>query len=245
MPNNSNDRLEREARESLVAADLSAKMKQWRNSDPPPEKGKGWLLPLLLLLLAFGGAALLFWPKGTKTNAPLPEKPQLQSLPDTALPKVQAPTQELPIAQKNTPSPNRYLALAQSSYHAPNFVDDIRGNGTEGQQVLNQARQALANQQFAEALKALQGVPPEYQADAAYLRAHALFGQKKYPQAAAVFGQLSGSIRYGDAAQWYEVLSLLPAFEQNKKLIVNKLSQISEDSGHTFQTEAKRLSAQI
>jgi TolA-binding protein len=243
MPNNSNDRLEREALESLVAADLSAKMKQWRNSDPPPEKGKGWLLPLLLLLLAFGGAAWLFWPKAAKTDAPLPEKPVQQSNPDTTAPKT--PTQQLPVAQKPIPSPNRYLALAQSSYRAPNFVDEIRGNGSEAQQVLNRARQALADRQYQEALRVLQDAPPEYQADAAYLRGHALFGQKKYPQAAAIFGQLGGSVRYGDAAQWFEILSLLPEFEQNKSLIVKKLKKISEDSGHTFQIEAKQLGAQI
>ena len=39
MENNTNERLEREARESLVAADLSAKMKQWRGQSPPPDGG--------------------------------------------------------------------------------------------------------------------------------------------------------------------------------------------------------------
>ncbi|MBC7776090.1 MAG: hypothetical protein H7246_11705, partial [Phycisphaerae bacterium] len=64
MPYNSNERLEREARESLVASDLSAKMKQWRDQSPPPDGGGNGASPLriLLALLVLGGAAWLFWP---------------------------------------------------------------------------------------------------------------------------------------------------------------------------------------
>lgn len=244
MLNNSNDRLEREARESLVAADLSAKMKQWRNPDPPPGKGRGWLLPVLLLL-AFGGAAWLFWPKTTKPVPPTQGNPSQPTYPANNTPIQQQTAPELPVAQKPTPGSNRYLALAQSSYRAPDFSNDIRGSKEGGLLVLDQARQALAARRFAEALKTLEDVPTEYRADAAYLRGHALFGQKKYPQAAAIFGQLSGSIRYGDAAQWYEVLSLLPDFERDKKMIISKLNKVSNDPDHPFQSEARRLLDQL
>jgi len=120
MPYNSNERLEREARESLVASDLSAKMKQWRNT--PPEggnRGNGAPLRILLVLLALGGAAWLFWPKAEKGN-PLPPQEQ----PSELLPPVQqtVPPAQEPIAQKPAQSSNRYLALAQSNSALPTSI---------------------------------------------------------------------------------------------------------------------------
>lgn len=243
MPYNSNERLEREARESLVASDLSAKMKQWRNT--PPEggnRGNGAPLRILLVLLALGGAAWLFWPKAEKGN-PLPPQEQ----PSELLPPVQqtVPPAQEPIAQKPAQSSNRYLALAQSNYRAPDFDTEIRSGTPPGQNVLNDARRALAEHRYADALNALQNDSPEYKTDVAYLRGHALFSLKKYAQAAAVFGQLTGSIRYGEAAQWYEVLALLPDFEQVKPNAMKKLKKIVDDEGHTFQQEASRLISQI
>jgi len=244
MSYNSNERLEREARESLVAADLSAKMKQWRNQSPPPSGGGNGFSPVLILLvlLVLGGAVWLFWPFAeTKTPASQPEQPAELPAP-TQTPAQQAiePTQE-PIAQKPGSDNKRYLALAQSNYRAPDFAAEIRGEATTGKDALNDARRALAESRFGDALQTLKNVPKEYSSDAAYLRGHALFGQKKFAQAAAVFGPLTGSVRYGEAAQWYEILSLLPGFEQDNVLILNKLKTISGDEGHTFQKEAQAL----
>ena len=243
MPYNANERLEREARESLVASDLSAKMKQWRDQTPPPKGGGSGGAPLriLLLLLALGGAAWLFWPKmGQKTEAP-PKQPstlpanEQKPAQDAILPK------QTPIAQKPDSSPSRYLALAQSNYISPDFSAEIRGNASNSQDLLNEARRVLSERRFTDALHILQSAPAEYETDAAYLRAHALFGLKKYPQAATVFGHLTGSIRYGESAQWYEVLSLLPDFEAHKSLVLKKLNRIKADEGHTFHNEAAAL----
>ena len=244
MPYNSKERLEREALESLVAADLSAKMKQWRNAPPaPPNPGMGnSMLRILLLLLALGGAAWLFWPKTERVNPAVPaEHP-----PEITQPKQQTlPPAQAPVAQKTTPATNRYLALAQASYHAPDFAGEIRGSTPTAQDALNDARHALAEQRFSDALNALQNIGDDYKTDAAYLRGHALLGLKKYPQAAATFGQLTGSVRYGEAAQWYEALALLPDFEQHKTLVLKKLKLMSTEEGHTFQREAAKLLAQI
>jgi len=247
MPYNSNERLEREARESLVASDLSAKMKQWREQSPPPAGGGGGISPLriLLVLLLVVGAAWLFWPQKERKIPPLQEQPAELPVP-IQTPAIQdVKSVEEPIAQKPSTVSNRYLALAQSNYRSPDFASDIRGETSTGQNTLNDARLALAERRFSDALIALKNTPAEYNTDAAYLRGHALFGQKKYPQSAAVFGQLTGSVRYGEAAQWYELLSLLPEFEQNKSLILKKLKRISEDEGHTFYREARDLSQSL
>jgi hypothetical protein len=139
------------------------------------------------------------------------------------------------------PTTNKYLALAQTSYQAPDFTADIRGNAPKVQDALNDARRALADHRPVDALDVLQQAPAEYQSDADYLRAHALFAQKKYAQSAALFGQLTSSSRYGEAAQWYGILALLPGFEHNKALVLDRLKAISDDNGHTYQREATRL----
>ncbi len=247
MPYNSNERLEREARESLVASDLSAKMKQWRDQGPSPKGGGNNASPLgiLLLLLILGGAAWLFWPKYGPSPPAKEVQPAGLPAPEQSPAQQQSKPIQEPIAQKPAPTANRYLALAQSNYRAPDFASEIRGTGGGGQDLLNDARRALAVHQYAAALNALQNVPDGYKSDATYLRGHALFGLKKYAQAAALFGQLTGSIRYGEAAQWYEVLSLLPDMEQNKSLVLKKLKNMAEDEGHTFHREAEALLNEI
>ncbi|MFN0212840.1 MAG: hypothetical protein ACKVT2_01185 [Saprospiraceae bacterium] len=244
MPYNSNKRLEREARESLVASDLSAKMKQWRDPNQDPGEGGNTLLlfRLLLFVALLASALWIFWP---------PKKPdriqQNQELPTNSPPlAVQEPVpieqpREQPVVGKSIETPNRYLALAESSYQKPDFASQVRGDAPTGENLLNDARDAIAKGNYSDALNALQNVSAEYKTDVVYLRGHALFGLKKYQQSAVLFGQITGSVRYGEAAQWYEALSLLPDFEQNKSLVLKKLKKMVDDEGHTFYREATEL----
>jgi hypothetical protein len=241
MPDKTNERLEREAREALIAADLSAKMKRWRL--PPPgggNRGNPKLL-FLILLLAFGGAAWWLWPDPEAPMSPPPATPAEQPAPEPVkpAPALPEPRPTEPIAQK--PAVNRYLALAQAHYRAPDYAADLRGDEPSGPDVLAPARQALAAHRPADALAALEQVPSAYQTDADYLRAHALFELKQYARSAAFFGQLTGSLRYGEAAQWYEILALLPGTAGDEAPIRNRLKKIADDEGHAFQGEAKRL----
>jgi tetratricopeptide (TPR) repeat protein len=243
MPDHYHERLEHQARESLVADDLSAKMKQWQQHAPPPKgkKGGGPLLPILLMLLALGGAAWLFWPSADANVEPPQPSEAPTPLPPTDQP-ISLPAKQEPMAEKPASPPNRYLALAQAHYRAPDFGAEIRGDAPATQNWLNDARRALAEGRYADALNALEHTPAEYQTDADYLRGHALFGLKKYAQAASTFGSLTQSLRYGEAAQWYETLALLPDCARHKSLILSKLEKISADSSHAFQREAARLS---
>ncbi len=242
MPYNSKNRLEREALESLVAADLSAKMKHWRNQSPPPNGrgNNGWPIRLLLVLLALGGAAWLFWPKTKQLNTASPQE-QSPKTPPQQQTQLPGPEKQVPITQKNAPGANRYRALAQSNYHSPDFTAEIRGTANTDQALLNQARKALAERRFSDALNLLQNAPADFQTDADYLKGHALFGLNKYDSAAAVFGRLTGSVRYGEAAQWYELLALLPDMDANRLLVESKLKKMVEDEDHTFHKEALSL----
>jgi hypothetical protein len=240
------DRLENEARESLVASELSAKMKQWRQSPPPPGKGNPkrlkYLTPLLMLL-AFGGAAWYYLHKteAVKQEQPVQSVPPPTSTPEQA-PVAPMPPKQEPIAQQKPAADNRrFIALAQSNYRAPDFASQIRGEGPAAEDALNTARQLLANKRPAEAMEALKQSPASYQSDADYLRAHAMFSLKNYSASANLFGKLKTSLRYGEASEWYEVLALLPEFDRNKKFILSALQKISKDAGHTYQREAKML----
>jgi hypothetical protein len=214
-------------------------MKQWRNT-PPPDKRKGGSprFRLLFLLLAVGGVAWWFWPNA-QTQAPsLPELPSEKSATPPPVEPVQQVQQE-PIAQK--PVAGKYIAMAQSSYRSPDFAAEIRGNTPAATDALHPARQAMAERRPDDAIAALKDLPAEYQTDALYLKAHALFAKKKYVQSAALFAQLKGSIRYGEAAEWYGILARLPDSERDKPLILSALNKIAADDGHTYQQEAKHL----
>ncbi len=195
------------------------------------------------MLLTLGGAAWLFWPKaGVEEPLPRRDQPAESVNPPPAPPPTAPPSSgQEQIAQKSVPAVNRYRALAQASYRTPDFAVEIRGEAPVSQDALNAARRALAERRYTDALRALQNVTADYQPDAAYLRGHALFGLKEYLQAAAVFEQLTGSIRYGEAAQWYEVLALLPDYDHTRRAVLKKLKKIAEDKGHPFQPEAAQL----
>jgi hypothetical protein len=235
MPDNLNEKMEQEARESLVASDLSAKMKQWRRTPSNTPKFGGFWRILLLLLVAGGG---IWWFRSASLSKPQPPPPvapkQLPAKEETALPEPPAPR---PVPKKPMAGNQRYLALAQTSYSAPDFSSEIRGEKSGD----HEARKALYENRPADALIALQHVPAAYANDAKYLRAHALFQLKKYEQSAVLFSELHTSVRYGEAAQWYEILALLPAFDTKKSLIIKKLNGMANDANHTFYKEARRL----
>ncbi|MBL7806701.1 MAG: hypothetical protein JNN28_02740 [Saprospiraceae bacterium] len=234
MPNNNQERLEHEALESLVANELSAKMKHWRaQNQPPPRRNGKWFLRLLVMLLVCGGVAWLFWPSPQPRPAPAPAP-------------VQAPE---PIAKQETPvetpppAPTRnYAALARQAYQTPDFANQIRGSRPDANvQVLQQAQKAIAARQYAEALSLLDQAPPEYQSDARYLRGHALFELRQYRQAAQQFEALQNSVRYGEAAVWYLQLAQLAADSLSVKRVQKNLQNIAGESGHAYQQEASKL----
>jgi tetratricopeptide (TPR) repeat protein len=236
MPYNDKERLEREALESLVASDLSAKMKQWRSSNNPPPPPQNRVLRWLLLLLVIAGAIWLFRPwQAEKKAAPAPPAPPVATVPESSPPP--------PVAEPKQTAPSRkYLAIALQHYNIPDFADEVRsGNANHPTSDLQTARTALAARQYAAALETLKNLPPEYQSDVLYLRGHAFFGQKRYAQAIGAFKQLERSPRYDEAASWYLLLARLADDPAAVAAVKKELQNMAQSEGHTFQQEAAAL----
>ncbi|MBL7827967.1 MAG: hypothetical protein JNJ57_15160 [Saprospiraceae bacterium] len=234
-----NDKLENEAFESLIASDLSAKMKHWGNGPTQPENPRGGNWLKLLALLLVGGAIWWFWP----SRQPAPPPPPVMPPPTKEVVPVQ---ESAPMAQKITPPEKpKYLALATAYYVKPTFSHQVRGEETEEEHMIHEAQMAFSENDYQATLVLAEKAPAAYASDADYIQAHALFNLKKYTQAANLFEKLKISVRYGEAAEWYFILSLLPNYDQNKSLINKDLVRISNDGTHTYNRQAAALRNQL
>ncbi len=143
------------------------------------------------------------------------------------------------------PPGRQYQALGELHYHAPDFAADIRPEAPTEQAALNKARKALAEQHPTEAIALLRQVPAEYENDASYLQAHALFMLKNYPQSAVLFTKLAGDSYYGQAAQWYSLLAMMSHFERRKTYMMEGFKKIAGEAGNPFQGEARQMISEI
>ena len=238
-------------REQLIANDLSKKMERWRNDSPPPpddflKKYRYWFWAAFLLLCS--SVAVWYFmpdtPEVSPATPPVQEK-TLQS-PPTALPETPMAggekTKEATPAEQPKNNAGRYAALALRLYDKPDFNKNIRGNTpAPAAGPLETVTAAMAEKNWETALKLISELPPAYKSDGAYLKAHILFNQKKYNAAAAEFGDLKNSVRYGESAQWYEIVALMPNYDKYKSKINQLLTVLVKDEGHTWQEEAKKL----
>lgn len=242
-------------REQLIANDLSEKMKRWRNAPPPPpdnflKKNRYWLWTAFLLLC--GSVAV--WYFMPKAQTPLPATPPAQEKVQETAPSTPPGTpmaggentkDTAPAVQPKSKS-GRYAALALRFYDQPDFNKNIRGNTpAPDASPLETVTAAMAEKNWETALKLINELPPAYKSDGAYLKAHILFNQKKYNAAAAEFGGLKNSVRYGESAQWYEIVALMPDYEMHRNKVRQLLTTIVKDGGHTWQEEAKKLLSAI
>lgn len=238
-------------REQLIANDLSGKMKRWRNDAPPPpedffKKYRYWIWAAFLLLCN-SVAVWYFMPKTPIVpSAAPPTQEKAQNTPPTGTPETpmagaERKKETTPPAQHKNNSA-KYAALATRFYNQPDFNKNIRGNSSSAAGPLENVTAAMAGKKWNDALQAISQLPPEYKSDGDYLKAHILFNQKKYNEAAAVFGSLKSSVRYGEAAQWYEILALMPTYSDQRQTVVHQmLMALVKDDGHTYQKEAKNL----
>lgn len=238
-------------REQLIANNLSKKMERWRNDVPPPpdsflKKYRYWLWTAFLLVCS----SVAVWYFMSEAPAPPPAPPPAaektletppSTLPETPMAGGEKKNETVTPVQSKTNSA-RYAALAKRFYDQPDFNKNIRGNtSATAASPLEKVTAAMAGKNWDKATEAIGQLPPEYKPDGDYLKAHILFNQKKYNAAAAVFGGLKSSVRYGEAAQWYEIVALMPNYEKHKALVSQLLNVIVNDEGHTYQEEAKKL----
>ena len=199
---------------------------------PPTRRKATWLKVMVSVLFA---VSWLLWSCGENQSAVTKPEPaaaadQFQPSPDPAA---------------HIEAGRNYPVLAESHYHQPDFAADIRANNSTEQIALNKARQALLNHQPTTVADLVQVAPADYQTEADYLEAHALFEMKNYAQSAVIFNKLTTSARYGEAAQWYSLLAMMPYFERRKAFIINHLKAIASNNGHAFQADAKQLLSEI
>lgn len=238
-------------REQLIANDLSKKMERWRNDPPPPPDGflkkyRYWFWAAFLLLCS-SVAVWYFMPQSPELPPGTPpveenmQETQPSALPETPMAGGEKTKETTPAEQPKINS-GRYAALALRFYDKPDFNKNIRGNtAAPAASPLENVTAAMAAKNWSQALDAIGQLPPEYKSDGDYLKAHILFNQKKYNAAAAEFDGLKNSVRYGESAQWYEIVALMPNYDNYKSKINQLLTALVKDEGHTWQEEAKKL----
>ena len=241
------ENLEHEALESLVASDLSQKMKQW-GSEKPAGSNRNKFSPWWLLLVVAAGLGWWYFRSDKPPAVPAPVQPPTppaQTMeapaPTNALPTVPEP----PMAQKEAAEKNaRYLALLESRYQPPPLLSDIRGHDHSGD-VMDVAKHAFAEGHYQEALEAAEMAPTAYASDADFIQAHALMKLKRYKQASFLFQKLKISVRYGEAADWYYTLALLADYGANQVQLLRELRNMANNPEHTYQGEAAALLGEV
>jgi len=278
--------IEQEASEYLIAKDLKEKINSWEQNPattkvtPNKKENFNWKLIALLALILMG--ILFFFLIGQKeetSNLPIEnqqqkeriEKPsEEKSIPDG---EQKSFTPNIPIAKSNpseektiTPSTkesqanNAYGLLADNTYESsPSPLKDLLIRGTasdDPNDVLNKGIQALANNQYQEALVEFKKVMATNDTDAALQAsefiAHTYFRMKNYEQAASTFEEIvkeataEKSNTLLDRAEWFLVLSRLKNYETNKSQIDTLLEKISNrDNYHNYQVQAEILKKKI
>lgn len=243
-------RIELDAIDVLVANDLRQRVQQWKKQKPQTKfRFWPWLLGLGLIV---GAASLRLWQTAVEKpqSAPeqLQEEPAQQKNGESEQQKLtpSAPSvPRLPQAEQKKTTPSAiYLAAILQAYDQPKLISSLR-NAEAGQETSRyaQALQALQAGQYQQVLNLVEQMTPLEQENGLYLQAHAYFGLRRFDAAAQSFRQLreAQSISYLDAADWFELLSLLALSKAQDQSLMLRLQQIATDQEHQFHQAAKAL----
>ncbi len=245
-------RLELDAMDVLVARDLRARMAQWKQETPPTGGMRRFWWVIIPLALVGIVALLYFLPKEAAEEIPAPPKAEQTPAPVPAPAPQEAPSQpaapaspaEAPQAKRET-SVQSYMALALAYYEAPHPNGEWRSTEPPAaSNVYAEALQALEKSRFEEVLALIPQMDPSQTESAVFLKGHALFGLKRYSEAAAEFRSLIDppSLNYRDAADWNEVLCLLAVSQRpNRQNLEQRLQTIAGDGAHPYSQKALEL----
>jgi tetratricopeptide (TPR) repeat protein len=240
-------------------------------SSPRQGNQKTWWL-LLLAVALLSATVFLFLREKNQGGlvVPMPEAP----LPaDTTRQNPTSPANNsLPVAQskgedagekrtvprpESTPYRQDLIAMASSLYELPPdfYPDNLRSAAGDKESPLTPAAEALrlAKPDYKKAIAILRKITPAqhpaWYAKAQEMLGHAYFGNGQYEEAAAIFINMSQQdlpAAERDQAEWYLLLSLLPAHDRNQKEVDSLLSKMSaEGSYHEFKSEALQVKLKL
>lgn len=246
---------EHRAMEVLVAQDLRDRMAQWERKRTGFGRRTNYLITTLVILVFIAFAVFFINKKNDlsplENNLPQGSDP-LQQTPAQLVPKDTTPvavpeeppskTQDVPVPKK----PDGMLAMAQEFY-VPPTADVFRSSQTEPASAFGLALAAFERQNHALALRELGKMEISNTPQADYLRGHIYFAQKRFGLAANAFEKLSsqGSLRYGEAATWYQALCLVAQGVSRKTEATQLLETIAGDDQHPYYEPATRLLSKL
>ncbi len=265
-------RLEHDAMNLLLEKDLKSKMATWDGSPPPnPFEGQGsrsksfkfWLpIALVALLAVWGiyqfsgtteqaGTPSTHWPDPAPAEN-VPSAPARENTGDTP-PVADSPTKgtSAPNGKKDAPQPviddkpksqSAFLALAASTYEAPSFQSNQRGEGKSAS-ILEEASVAFGEAKYQAVLNLLAKPEAGNESLVRYLRGHAYFKTGKYNAAAGEFKPVASDEFLPDyqEAQWFLLLSYLAQLPATKKEFEALANRLAADKYSDYQSKAKAL----
>lgn len=243
-------RLELDALDVLVARDLRERVQSWK-AQPTRPRYKLWPWSLLLLLILGIVVTLQVFPTAAPVEHPVvpkqQETPAVEPGPVKESPKKGPLKKTTPLvtpqAKRSVPG-SPYLALVLKTYEKPQLISSLRNTEQEvNSSLFAQGIKALDSGNHQEALRIVEQMGEGFLDNKLYIKGHAYFGLKRYPEAAEMFHQLvvNQSISYLDAADWFELLSLFSASNNQNKDLEKRLDKIAADSNHQYQPQAVRL----
>jgi tetratricopeptide (TPR) repeat protein len=253
------ERLVRAAMQRQREQDLRAKLKKWRQEVPetpaitetPTQKRLGmWLLMLVMVLVLLGGAYQHFF-----TSEP-PEVPvvvidttlhaiQIESVADSG--QTISPSKGSPI--KANDALRKRLASVQTLINLDNgyakpLYKNYRGGGERDTLsstiAKKEALDAMDRQDFDRALRRLKQANQD-DAEVLQLTAHALFGSKRYSEAAESFRALIDNKRFSIDARWNMVMSYFAQYPDGQEAYQREIEQmLQNDSPPSLRKKAKK-----
>lgn len=242
-------RLEFEVAEAILADDIRAQMAALQAGDDEHKESPksttrkfpfGWAVFILL-----GLAALFVWinrgtpPSSTPMPPPAPAKPS--QTPNLPVPS-QQPQEPIPPPSTNRPAlqaRNQALRL----YQRPD-LGTFRGSESANDP-LAEAIVAWDQNDYAKAGTYCAAIPADHPAywRAQYIRAHAVFNQRRFAEAAALFSTISKSkvMPWAEESDWYGLLSLLAANQRQTPAFQALWQKIKDDTGHPYRVFLKKI----
>ena len=246
---------EHRAMEVLVAQDLRGRMAQWERKRTGFDRRPNYRIMALLILGCIAFAIFFIYKKNEPPALETPlqqETAPVQQTPAQLVPKDTTPvavSEEPPSKTPEVPAPKKpdaLLAIAQEFYVAP-ATDVFRSDQTEPASTFGLALTAFERQNYALALRELEKIEISNFPQADYLRGHIYFAQERFSLAAKAFEKtrLQGSLRYGEAAAWYQALCLVAQGERSKPEAIQLLETIVGDDQHPYYAPATQLLAKL